>query len=184
MNGSESIECQRHAMRSLRRSRSKLIDDSFDPTGTRVPGSRPRLWVGLSLAALGSLMLAGCGSSDSDEGAASNGAVIVNIEAGDYFFKSPLTTFEVGVPYHFVVENTSGIEHELMIIEPIAAGAMSMEEMDDLAMAHVEEDDLQAGQTSTLDVTFTEPAAAGVLEFSCHVNDHYEKGMKLPIVVE
>ena len=41
-----------------------------------------------------------------------------------------------------------------MFVEPIAAGTMSMEEMDEMAIAHIEDEDLQAGDTATLDVTF------------------------------
>jgi mono/diheme cytochrome c family protein/uncharacterized cupredoxin-like copper-binding protein len=112
-----------------------------------------------------------------------SGAVEVDVEAGDYLFKSPVTTFEVGVPYHFVVHNTGQVAHEFMIVEPIPAGAMSMETMDEMAIGHIEEDDLAPGQTATVDVTFTEPYPAGTLEMSCHVGEHYQKGMHLPIVV-
>jgi mono/diheme cytochrome c family protein/uncharacterized cupredoxin-like copper-binding protein len=112
-----------------------------------------------------------------------SGAVVVDIEAGDYYFKSSTTTFTVGVPYHFVVHNTGQADHEFMIVEPIAAGEMPMEMMDDMAVGHIEEDDLVPAQTTTLDVTFTEPYPAGSLELSCHVGEHYQKGMHLPIVV-
>ncbi len=112
-----------------------------------------------------------------------NGAVVVDIDAGDYFFDSSVTTFKVGVPYHIVVHNTGLEEHEFMIVEPIPAGEMSMEMMDGMAVAHIEEDDLQVDQTTALDVTFTEPTAAGTLELACHIDDHYEEGMLLPIVV-
>jgi hypothetical protein len=37
---------------------------------------------------------------------------------------------------------------------PIAAGTMDMEAMDELAVGHIEEDDLLAGDTSSVDVTF------------------------------
>jgi uncharacterized cupredoxin-like copper-binding protein len=71
-----------------------------------------------------------------------------------------------------------------MLVEPIAAGAMSMEEMDQMAIAHIEEDDLEAGDTATLDVTFDQPYPAGTLEMACHIEQHYQNGMLLPIVVE
>jgi uncharacterized cupredoxin-like copper-binding protein len=156
--------------------------------------------MGLTAVAVGALTLAGCGSNSSRESTAaggitvpttqpatlvtdSSGAVVVDIDAGNYFFKSPLTTFKVGVPYHFVVHNPSTETHEFMVVEPIAAGAMTMEMMDGMALAHIEENDLKVQQTTTIDVTFTKPYPAGMLEFSCHIRDHYEKGMRLPIVV-
>ncbi len=52
-----------------------------------------------------------------------------------------------------------------------------------MALGMIEEDDMPAGATGTLDLTFTEPAEAGKLEFACHVPGHYEAGMKLPITV-
>jgi uncharacterized cupredoxin-like copper-binding protein len=94
-----------------------------------------------------------------------------------------MTMFKVGVPYHFVVHNPGKEEHELILIAPMAAGWMSMEDMAKMAIGHIEEDDLQARATATLDVTFEQPYPAGTLEMACHIKQHYEKGMKLPIVV-
>ena len=110
--------------------------------------------------------------------------VTVDVIANEYAFESSLTTFKVGVPYRFVVNNTGDEEHELMFVEPIAPGTMSMEEMDEMAIAHIEDEDLQAGDTATIDVTFEQAYPAGTLEMACHVEQHYEKGMVLPIVVE
>lgn len=110
--------------------------------------------------------------------------VNVDVIANEYAFESSVSTFKVGIPYHFVVRNTGDEEHELMLVEPIAAGAMSMEEMDKMAIAHIEEDDLEAGDTATLDVTFDQPYPAGTLEMACHIEQHYQNGMLLPIVVE
>ena len=156
--------------------------------------------MGVTAVVVGALTLASCGSNSSRESTAaggitvpstqpatavtdSSGAVVVDIDAGDYFFKSSLTTFKVGVPYHFVVHNTGTETHEFMVGEPIAAGAMTMEMMDGLAVAHIEENDLKVQQTATVDVTFSKPYPAGMIELSCHVRNHYEKGMHLPIVV-
>jgi uncharacterized cupredoxin-like copper-binding protein len=117
-------------------------------------------------------------------GSQSNQPVEVQVTADDFSFQSSLTTFEVGVPYHFVVTNEGTVEHEFMIVQPIEAGTMDMEAMDQMALAHIEEDDLPAGGTATVDYTFTEPAPAGTLEFSCHLAGHYENGMRLPITVQ
>jgi uncharacterized cupredoxin-like copper-binding protein len=115
---------------------------------------------------------------------ASNQPVTVTITADDFSFKSSLTTFTVGVPYHFVVTNNGKVPHEIMLVQPIEAGKMDMEAMDQMALAHIEEDDLQPGTTQSFDYTFTEAAPAGQLEFSCHIPGHYEAGMKLPITVK
>jgi uncharacterized cupredoxin-like copper-binding protein len=126
------------------------------------------------------LGLAACSSAQTD----TNQPVTVKVTADDFSFQSSLTTFKVGVPYHFEVTNNGKVEHEFMLVKPIAAGMMEMEEMDDMALAHIEEDDLQPGTTQSFDYTFTEPAPAGQLEFSCHLPGHYEAGMKLPITVQ
>ena len=110
-------------------------------------------------------------------------AIRVNVRAGEYYFKSAVTTFKVGVRYHFVVRNDGAIAHEFMLVQPIAPGMMSMEDMDKMAMGHIEFADLQAHQSATVDVTFTTPYPAGKIEMACHVGQHYEKGMRLPIVV-
>jgi uncharacterized cupredoxin-like copper-binding protein len=115
--------------------------------------------------------------------AAKSGAVTVNVRAGEYFFKSDMTTFKVGVPYHFIVHNVGAIPHEFMIVQPIMAGMMSMDAMDAMAVGHIEAADLQTGQTSIADVTFTKPYPSGTLEMACHVGQHYEKGMHIPIIV-
>jgi uncharacterized cupredoxin-like copper-binding protein len=155
--------------------------------------------IAIVLAALG---LAACGDDDDasqgDDGgvtvttegssattaAGSAEPVTVDIEADDFSFTSSLTTFKVGVPYHFVVDNVGDEEHEFMIVMPIAAGAMDMEAMDEMAVGHIEEDDLLAGDTASVDVTFDKAYPAGTLELACHIKQHYEKGMVLPIVVE
>ncbi len=111
------------------------------------------------------------------------GAVTVDVQAGEYFFKSTVTTFKVGVHYHFVVHNVGAIPHEFMLVQPIAPGMMSMEEMDKMAMGHIESSNMQAHQSATVEVTFTKPYPAGTFEMACHVGQHYEKGMRLPIVV-
>jgi len=126
------------------------------------------------------LLLTACGGQ--------GGAKTVNITLTDYGIESSLTSFEVGVPYHFVVTNKGPSNHEIMIMAPFTEEQMSMnmdmEEMDEMALAMIEEDELEQGKTMTLDYTFTEPAPSGTLEFACHTPGHYEQGMKLPITVK
>jgi uncharacterized cupredoxin-like copper-binding protein len=131
------------------------------------------------LAVVFLMLLSACGAqTDNNE---------VKITLTDFGMESSRTSFEVGVPYHFVITNEGAINHEMMIMAPLTEMQMSMdmdmEEMDAMALAMIEEDELTPGTTMTLDYIFTEPAPDGTLEFSCHVEGHYVAGMKLPITV-
>ena len=133
-----------------------------------------------ALLIVSSLLLSACGPTVNDDG-----SVDVNVTLTDFGIESSVTKFQVGVPYHFNITNEGQVNHELMIMEPMMAGSnMTMEEMDAMALAYVEEDELTPGATQRLDYTFTQPAPASSLEFSCHTPGHYEAGMKLPITVE
>jgi len=121
-------------------------------------------------------LLGACGGS--------SGPKTVNITATDFKYDVSQTTFKVGVPYHFVIKNEGSVPHELMIMKPMQESGMDMEEMDKLALANVESDELEPGQTATLDYTFMEPAAMGELEFACHIKGHYDQGMHVPIEVQ
>ena len=127
-----------------------------------------------------SLLLTACGAQgDSNE---------VTITLTDFGMESSRTSFEVGVPYHFVVTNNGVINHEIMIMPPLTEDQMmmnmDMEQMDEMALAMIEEDELTPGATRSFDYTFTESAPAGTLEFACHVEGHYVAGMKLPFTVK
>lgn len=124
------------------------------------------------------LVLSACSSSSG-----SKKAVDVTVTLTDFTFESSLTTFEQGVPYHFIVTNKGSVEHELAIMPP-ATGATDAEENEKAELAVIEEDSLQPGATATLDYTFTQAYPEGTLEFACHVPGHYEAGMHLPIVVK
>lgn len=127
------------------------------------------------------LVLVACGSNSST----GNNPVDVKMTLSEFAIQSSLTDFQVDVPYHFVVTNEGQVPHEIMLMKPLEnSTGMSMEEMDKMALAHIEEDDLPPGGTATFDYTFTEPAALGELEFACHIAGHYEAGMKLPITVK
>ena len=124
------------------------------------------------------LLLTACGAqSNSNE---------VTITLTDFGMESSRTSFEVGVPYHFTVTNNGAINHEIMLMAPMMEGemGMTMDEMDEMALAMIEGDELPPGATKTLDYTFTEPAPTGTLEFACHIEGHYVAGMKLPITVK
>lgn len=117
--------------------------------------------------------------------ASCSGTKTVKVTLTDYKIESSVTEFETGVPYHFVVSNKSESNHEFMIMPPMDPEmGMSMAEMDEMATAMIEEDELEPGTSMTLDVTFTGPAPDGTLEFACHTAKHYQNGMKLPITVK
>ena len=133
-----------------------------------------------TLLVASSLLLSACGPSTNPDG-----SVNVKVTLTDFGIDSSLNNFEVGVPYHFIITNEGQVNHELMIMEPMMAGMeTTMEEMDAMALAYVEEDELSPGATQTLDYTFTQPAPEGSLELSCHTEGHYEAGMKFPITVK
>jgi uncharacterized cupredoxin-like copper-binding protein len=56
-------------------------------------------------------------------------------------------------------------------------------EMHDTALLVVEADELQPGDTVTVDYTFPDSATDDQLEIACHTPGHYEAGMKAPITV-
>ena len=123
------------------------------------------------------LLLTACAGQRSTE---------VKITLTEFSIESSLTDFQVGVPYRFVVTNHGLVNHELMIMPPLEEGMMGMDmhELDEMALAMIEEDELTPGTTKSFDYTFAEPAPARTLEFACHTPNHYEEGMKLPIVVK
>lgn len=123
------------------------------------------------------LLLTACAGQRSTE---------VKITLTEFSIESSITDFQVGVPYRFVVTNQGLVNHELMIMPPLEEDMMGMDmhELDEMALAMIEEDELTPGTTKSFDYTFAEPAPAGTLEFACHTPNHYEEGMKLPIVVK
>jgi uncharacterized cupredoxin-like copper-binding protein len=132
----------------------------------------------LVLAGIG-LVLAAC----SGGAGAAGQPVTVQVTLTSFAINSSLTTFSVGVPYHFVVTNKADVNHEFYIMPPVS-DASQVDAMKKQAVGGISGDQLTPGTTKTLDVTFTKPAPAGTLEFACHLPGHYEAGMRLPIVVK
>jgi uncharacterized cupredoxin-like copper-binding protein len=100
--------------------------------------------------------------------------VVVNVTATEFKFDSTLTTFQVGVPYRFVVKDTGAVAHDWWVLP---RGEMDEEK----ALFGIDGDDLLSGATETRDYVFTQP---GDYEFACHITGHYEAGMRLPITVK
>jgi uncharacterized cupredoxin-like copper-binding protein len=151
---------------------------------TVAPGSAqrgPRRWGVLGSVLLIALVSAACGRTGSTQ---VTGPVDVQITLTGSKISSSLTTFTVGVPYHFIVTNTDTInQHEFMVIPP-APPTTSSADLDKSTIVHIEEVDLPAGAKQTIDYTFTQAYATGTLEMACHLPGHYELGMRLPIIVK
>ena len=125
------------------------------------------------------LLLTACGGQQK--------ATEVTITVKEFGIESSITEFQVGVPYHFVVTNAGMVNHEIMIMPPLAADQMSMGmdmgTIDQMALAMISADDLTPGTTKSFDLTFSDAASTGTLEFACHTPRHYKANMKLPITV-
>jgi uncharacterized cupredoxin-like copper-binding protein len=135
--------------------------------------------VGLAVTAL---VLGGCARREAQTPPAQQQAVEVQVTLTDFKIEATQTEFAAGTPYRFVITNRGAVAHEFMIVPPMM-GHMTMDEMDRMAVAMIEEDELPPGTARTLEYTFTKSAPAGQLEFACHVEGHYEAGMHVPIVV-
>lgn len=125
-----------------------------------------------------STALAACGPA----GGGGGSATTVQITLTDFKIDSSLTTFSVGVPYHFVIVNKGSVAHEFYIMPP--ADPSTADGKKGQAVVAVTQNDLGAGATKTVDYTFTAAAPEGSLEMSCHIAGHYEAGMHIPIVVK
>jgi uncharacterized cupredoxin-like copper-binding protein len=144
-------------------------------------------WMPMTAVVIAVVALAtACGSKEPTAPSAGTGAQpeTVTITATEFGIESSVTKFQVGTPYHFVVTNKGQLPHEVMLLKPMKTGTMPMTEMDKMAVAVVEEDDLGAGTTYAFDLTFDRPYTEGQLEFSCHIPGHYEDGMRTAVTVQ
>ena len=114
--------------------------------------------------------------------AASGTSTQVDITLADNTIDSSLTTFQVGVPYTFVITNTGQHAHNFNINKPVSV-AGSLETALNGALLAVPQDQLSPGASVTVEYTFPETAAGQLLEFSCLIRKHYEDGMLLGLTV-
>ena len=110
------------------------------------------------------------------------GGTEVDITLADNTIDTPMTSFQVGVPYTFVITNTGQHAHNFNINPPVAV-AGSLEQALDSALLVVSQEQLAPGQTATVEFTFPDTAAGQLLEFSCLIRRHYDDGMKIDITV-
>jgi uncharacterized cupredoxin-like copper-binding protein len=143
-------------------------------------------------------ILASCGSSSSTGGTVSSNTItsatntpsaikrqVVPVTLVDYKILPSISSFQVGVPYQFVVSNKGKVDHMFMIAPPMS-DSMMMSNMYGSALAYII--DVAPGQTLTLNYTFTKPDSH--LEFASHFSGHgfsgsqYDLGMHTPIIVK
>ena len=120
-------------------------------------------------------------SNPTEAGAVGTGTQ-VDITLADNTINASLTTFQVGVPYTLVITNSGRRAHNFNINPPVSV-AGSLNAALDSALLIVEQEQLSAGASVTVEYTFPESAAGQTLEFSCLIRQHYEDEMFLPITV-
>jgi uncharacterized cupredoxin-like copper-binding protein len=125
---------------------------------------------------LAAILLAACG------GGGSSGGNTVNLTLSDFKIESSMTTFKVGVAYHFVVKNSSSMAHEVWI-DPVDPNLTS-DTAKSSALAGLGPDVMTGGASQSFDYTFTQAYPAGSMEFACHLPGHYEAGMHTAIIVQ
>ena len=106
----------------------------------------------------------------------------VDITLADNTIEASQSTFQVGVPYTFVVTNTGRHAHNFNINAPVSV-AGSLDAALSGALLAVNQNQLSPGASVRVEFTFPESAAGQLLEFSCLIRKHYEDGMLLAITV-
>lgn len=116
----------------------------------------------------------------------STGPIEVRIKLTEFAIESPVTTFQTGVPYRFVLDSAGALAHDFRITPRGESQSMMGMQSDGHAHEHgnelmvVKEAELAPGTSVSKDITFLQP---GEYEFACHVPGHMEAGMLLPINV-
>jgi uncharacterized cupredoxin-like copper-binding protein len=110
------------------------------------------------------------------------GGTQVDITLADNTIDASMTSFQVGVPYTFVITNTGQRAHNFNINPPVSV-AGSPDQALDSALLVVPQEQLAPGQTATVEFIFPDTADGQLLEFSCLIRRHYDDGMLVPITV-
>jgi len=114
--------------------------------------------------------------------ATSGNGTQVDITLADNTIDASTTTFQVGVPYTFVITNSGRHAHNFNINPPVSV-AGSLDAALNSALLAVPQEQLGVGKTATVEFTFPDSAAGQLLEFSCLIRQHYEDGMHVDIAV-
>ena len=120
--------------------------------------------------------------SRATEAPAAGSGTQVKITLADNTIDASQTTFQVGVPYTFVITNSGRHAHNFNINPPVSV-AGSLDEALNKALLAVPQEQLDVGATATAEFTFPDSAAGQLLEFSCLIRRHYEDGMHVDITV-
>lgn len=109
------------------------------------------------------------------------GSVMVQVTLVDFKILSTVTTFRVGVPYHFVVSNRGTMVHEFMVtLDKPDGTSYPSGEQDAHAIIHIE----VVNPGTTINVNYTFPPTAGSrYEMACQMRGHYAAGMWLKLVI-
>lgn len=132
------------------------------------------------------LLLTACGGGQANAAPVQVEVVLGESSTGEFSIQSSVTEFKPGVQYQFVVTNKGQIPHDFLIIavpEGMSFSAMSMEEMDALALLSISEEELASGATVKKDYTFTS-VPEGNIEIVCAIPGHFDAGMRAPIIVK
>ena len=115
-----------------------------------------------------------CGSP----GDSADATTTIEVAATDELaFEPSSVEVEAGETVTFVVTNSGKLPHEFVLGDESYQASQS-EHMDEEHGANAVH--MSAGDTQELTWTFTE---AGSLEFACHIDDHYQGGMRGKISV-
>jgi hypothetical protein len=86
------------------------------------------------------------------------GGTQVDFTLADNTIETNMTSFQVGVPYTFVISNTGTHAHNFNINPPVSV-AGSLEQALDSALLVVPQEQLALDQTATVEFTFPDTAA-------------------------
>lgn len=125
----------------------------------------------------------------------------VTVTMTDFKFTPPTITLRAGVETEIVLVNKGKVQHEFMVYDPpkgkvadwdeFVMGATYFKNMGEIAGefeglgavagTSIFEVEVKAGKTAALIFT---PNRRGTFEIGCHVEGHYEAGMKAVLVVK
>jgi uncharacterized cupredoxin-like copper-binding protein len=173
--------------------RVKKSSFSLSTIGINLGEEKMKRAIPLFIVLLVTLFVAACGSTTltatqapaepaATEPVPVTGGTQVDITLADNTIDTPMTSFQVGVPYTFVITNAGQHAHNFNINPPVQV-AGGLEQALDSALLVVPQEQLAPGQTATVQFTFPDAAAGQLLEFSCLIRRHYDDGMKVDITV-
>jgi uncharacterized cupredoxin-like copper-binding protein len=113
----------------------------------------------LAILFLSTLLIAGCAAKPTE----------VKVTLAEFSVVAQPASAPAGTPIIFTITNTGTLLHEL-VLEPSDGGDAPLEANG----VESEAEDIEPGQTVTLEWTVTEP---GEYQLACYVEGHFEAGM-------